>query len=126
MQNTITTLRLEPETKQAIKDLKALNVKDIYGRNKYKSLNYIVIHICMYTEKTSQHIKATHIQEINADRTRHRINKDWLFVFTTSCRFLGRSRDMALNNAIIDIWNMEKYNAKLNIFKAQDELGKVA
>ena len=74
MQNTITTLRLEPETKQAIKDLKALNVKDIYGRNKYKSLNYIVIHICMYTEKTSQHIKATHIQEINADRTRHRIN----------------------------------------------------
>jgi hypothetical protein len=126
MKRTVTTLRLEPKTKQAIEDLKALNVKDIYGKNKYKNLNSILIHICMYTEKTSKHIQAHHIQEINADRTKHNIEKDWLFVFTTNCNFLGRSRDMALNNAIIDIWNMEKYKAKLSIFKAQDELGKVA
>ena len=126
MKRTVTTLRLEPKTKQAIEDLKALNVKDIYGKNKYKNLNSILIHICMYTEKTSKHIQAYHIQEINADRTKHNIEKDWLFVFTTNCNFLGRSRDMALNNAIIDIWNMEKYNAKLSIFKVQDELGKVA
>ena len=126
MKRTVTTLRLEPKTIQAIEDLKALDVKDIYGKNKYKNLNRILIHICMYTEKTSKHIQAKHIQEINADRTKHNIERDWLFVFTTSCNFLGRSRDMALNNAIIDIWNMEKYNAKLSIFKAQDELGKVA
>jgi hypothetical protein len=121
----ITTFRLNPKTKQAIKDLKSLNVKDIYGKNKYKSLSRIIIHICLYTEKTSKHIRATHIQEIHADRTKHGIEKDWLIAFTTYCNFLGRARDIVLNNAIIDIWNMEKYNEKLRLFKLHDELSKL-